>query len=97
MKMVGLGKLKKESADQSQGPEEQPVQEEVVEEVKPREPLSGKKQLIFDLVTPRGESPALHSREQGVTVMTSPSGKTDSEPTDECWGGGGAFEMLYEP
>ncbi|TMS01172.1 Exocyst complex component 3-like protein 2 [Larimichthys crocea] len=40
MKMVGLGKLKKESADQSQGPEEQPVQEEVVEEVKPREPLS---------------------------------------------------------
>ncbi|CAB1442858.1 unnamed protein product [Pleuronectes platessa] len=42
MKMVGLGKLKKESmADHlSQGPEEQPVQEEVVEEVKPREPLS---------------------------------------------------------
>lgn len=47
MKMVGLGKLKKESADHlSQGPEEQPVQEEVVEEVKPREPLSGKKKLI---------------------------------------------------
>lgn len=45
MKMVGLGKLKRESmADRtSQGPEEQPVQEEVVEEVKPREPLSGKK------------------------------------------------------
>lgn len=42
MKMVGLGKLKRESmADHSsQGPEEQPVQEEVVEEVKPREPLS---------------------------------------------------------
>ncbi|XP_062241774.1 tumor necrosis factor alpha-induced protein 2 [Platichthys flesus] len=42
MKMVGLGKLKKESmADHlSLGPEEQPVQEEVVEEVKPREPLS---------------------------------------------------------
>ncbi|XP_018518375.1 LOW QUALITY PROTEIN: tumor necrosis factor alpha-induced protein 2-like [Lates calcarifer] len=42
MKMVGLGKLKRESmADRtSQGPEEQPVQEEVVEEVKPREPLS---------------------------------------------------------
>ncbi|XP_044059091.1 LOW QUALITY PROTEIN: tumor necrosis factor alpha-induced protein 2-like [Siniperca chuatsi] len=42
MKMVGLGKLKKESmADHSsQGPEEQPVQEEAVEEVKPREPLS---------------------------------------------------------
>lgn len=46
MKMVGLGKLKRESmADHSsQGPEEQLVQEEVVEEVKPREPLSGKKQ-----------------------------------------------------
>ncbi|KAF7658209.1 hypothetical protein LDENG_00016340 [Lucifuga dentata] len=42
MKMVGLGKLKRESmADHaSQGPDEQPVQEEVVEEVKPREPLS---------------------------------------------------------
>lgn len=42
MKMVGLGKLKRESmADHSsQGPEDQPVQEEVVEEVKPREPLS---------------------------------------------------------
>ncbi|XP_035009965.1 tumor necrosis factor alpha-induced protein 2 [Hippoglossus stenolepis] len=42
MKLVGLGKLKKESmADHlSQGPEEQPVQEEVLEEVKPREPLS---------------------------------------------------------
>ncbi|XP_028276035.1 tumor necrosis factor alpha-induced protein 2-like [Parambassis ranga] len=43
MKMVGLGKLgKRESmADhQSQGPEDQPVQEEAVEEVKPREPLS---------------------------------------------------------
>ncbi|XP_067451733.1 tumor necrosis factor alpha-induced protein 2-like [Thunnus thynnus] len=42
MKMVGLGKLKRESmADHSsQGPEEQPVKEEVVEEVKPREPLS---------------------------------------------------------
>ncbi|XP_070685013.1 tumor necrosis factor alpha-induced protein 2-like [Pempheris klunzingeri] len=42
MKMVGLGKLKRESmADHSsQGPEEQPVQEEAVEEVKPREPLS---------------------------------------------------------
>lgn len=45
MKMVGLGKLKRESmADHvSQGAEEQPVQKEVVEEVKPREPLSGKK------------------------------------------------------
>ncbi|AWO99532.1 putative tumor necrosis factor alpha-induced protein 2-like [Scophthalmus maximus] len=46
MKMVGLGKLKRESmADHSsQGPEEQPVpEEEVVEEVKPREPLSGQK------------------------------------------------------
>lgn len=43
MKMVGLGKLKRESmADRtSQGPEEQPVQEEV-DAVKPREPLSGK-------------------------------------------------------
>ncbi|CAN9510853.1 unnamed protein product [Ophioblennius macclurei] len=42
MKKVGLGKLKKESmADHSsQGTEEQPVQEEVVPEVKPREPLS---------------------------------------------------------
>ncbi|XP_069029214.1 tumor necrosis factor alpha-induced protein 2-like isoform X1 [Embiotoca jacksoni] len=43
MKMVGLGKMKRESmADHSsQGPEDQPVQEEeAVEEVKPREPLS---------------------------------------------------------
>ncbi|XP_033486520.1 exocyst complex component 3-like protein 2 [Epinephelus lanceolatus] len=42
MKMVGLGKLKRESMNDhsSQGPEEQPVKEEVVEEVKPREPLS---------------------------------------------------------
>ncbi|KAM4627372.1 exocyst complex component 3-like protein 2 isoform 1-T2 [Polymixia lowei] len=42
MKMVGLGKLKRESmADHSsQGPEEEAVPEEVVEEVKPREPLS---------------------------------------------------------
>ena len=48
MKMVGLGKLKRESmADHSsQGPEEQPVKEEVVEEVKPREPLSGKNRCI---------------------------------------------------
>lgn len=45
MKMVGLGKLKRESgADHSsQGPEDPPVQEEVVEEVKPREPLSGRR------------------------------------------------------
>lgn len=44
MKMVGLGKLKRESmADRtSLGTEEQLVQE-TVEEVKPREPLSGKK------------------------------------------------------
>ncbi|XP_038548616.1 tumor necrosis factor alpha-induced protein 2-like [Micropterus salmoides] len=42
MKLVGLGKLKRESmADHSsQGPEEQSVQEEAMEEVKPREPLS---------------------------------------------------------
>uniref|UniRef100_A0A1A8IAT2 Exocyst complex component 3-like 2 n=1 Tax=Nothobranchius kuhntae TaxID=321403 RepID=A0A1A8IAT2_NOTKU len=42
MKMVGLGKLKKESGGDrlSQGTEDQLVQEEVVEEVKPREPLS---------------------------------------------------------
>ncbi|KAM8769194.1 exocyst complex component 3-like protein 2 isoform 1-T3 [Acanthopagrus schlegelii] len=41
MKMVGLGKKKESMADHSsQGPEEQPVKEEVVEEVKPREPLS---------------------------------------------------------
>ncbi|XP_076592223.1 exocyst complex component 3-like protein 2 [Chaetodon auriga] len=42
MKMVGLGKLKRESMNDhsSQGPEEQPVQEEVVDAVKPREPLS---------------------------------------------------------
>lgn len=48
MKMVGLGKLKKESmADRSsQGPEEQSMQEEeAVEEVKPREPLSGNKTI----------------------------------------------------
>lgn len=44
MKMVGLGKPKRESmADPvPQGAEEQPVPKEVVE-VKPREPLSGKK------------------------------------------------------
>ncbi|XP_068440981.1 tumor necrosis factor alpha-induced protein 2 [Clinocottus analis] len=42
MKMVGLGKMKRESMNEhsSQGPEEQPVQEEAPEEVKPREPLS---------------------------------------------------------
>ncbi|XP_015233570.1 PREDICTED: tumor necrosis factor alpha-induced protein 2-like [Cyprinodon variegatus] len=42
MKMVGLGKGKKESITDrmSQGTEDQQVQEEVVEEVKPREPLS---------------------------------------------------------
>uniref|UniRef100_A0A3B4ZWD9 Tumor necrosis factor alpha-induced protein 2-like n=1 Tax=Stegastes partitus TaxID=144197 RepID=A0A3B4ZWD9_9TELE len=42
MKMVGLGKLKKEAATDhsSQGPEDKPVQEEVVDAVKPREPLS---------------------------------------------------------
>ncbi|XP_072771134.1 exocyst complex component 3-like protein 2 [Nerophis lumbriciformis] len=42
MKMVGLGKMKRESgADpSSQGPEEQPVHKEPEEEVKPREPLS---------------------------------------------------------
>ncbi|KAM9853191.1 exocyst complex component 3-like protein 2 [Aulostomus maculatus] len=42
MKMVGLGKMKRESmADRSsQGPEEPPVQEVPVEVVKPREPLS---------------------------------------------------------
>lgn len=45
MRMVGLGKTKKESmTDQSsQGPEDQSVQ---VEEVKPREPLSGKKSQL---------------------------------------------------
>ncbi|XP_078103345.1 exocyst complex component 3-like protein 2 [Sander vitreus] len=42
MKMVGLGKLKRESMNDhsSQGPDDQLVQEEAVEEVKPREPLS---------------------------------------------------------
>lgn len=42
MKMVGRGKAKRESMAErsSQGPEEPPVQEEAVEEVKPREPLS---------------------------------------------------------
>ncbi|XP_054868289.1 tumor necrosis factor alpha-induced protein 2 [Amphiprion ocellaris] len=41
MKMVGLGKKKESTADHSsQSPEDQPVQEEVVEVVKPREPLS---------------------------------------------------------
>ncbi|XP_026225660.1 tumor necrosis factor alpha-induced protein 2-like [Anabas testudineus] len=42
MKIVGLGKLKRESVPDhsSQGPDEESVQEEVVEEVKPREPLS---------------------------------------------------------
>ncbi|KAM4742385.1 exocyst complex component 3-like protein 2 isoform 1-T2 [Anableps anableps] len=42
MKMVGLGKLKRESITDrmSQGAEDPSVQEEVVEEVKPREPLS---------------------------------------------------------
>ncbi|XP_034721821.1 uncharacterized protein LOC117940774, partial [Etheostoma cragini] len=42
MKMVGLGKLKRESLNDhsSLGPEDQLVQEEEVEEPKPREPLS---------------------------------------------------------
>ncbi|TDH15490.1 hypothetical protein EPR50_G00031780 [Perca flavescens] len=42
MKMVGLGKLKRESMNDhsSQGPDDQLVQEEALEEVKPREPLS---------------------------------------------------------
>ncbi|XP_034024131.1 tumor necrosis factor alpha-induced protein 2 isoform X2 [Thalassophryne amazonica] len=42
MKIVGLGKMKRESMNDrlSQGPEEQRLQQEVVEEVKPREPLS---------------------------------------------------------
>ncbi|KAK1900310.1 Exocyst complex component 3-like protein 2, partial [Dissostichus eleginoides] len=41
MKMVGLGKMKRESMNDSPlNPEEQPVEEEVPEEVKPREPLS---------------------------------------------------------
>lgn len=45
MRMVGLGKLKKESTAErsSLGTEEQAVQPKV-EEVKPREPLSGKDQ-----------------------------------------------------
>ncbi|MEQ2184747.1 hypothetical protein GOODEAATRI_011296, partial [Goodea atripinnis] len=43
MKKVGLGKLKKESMTDC--PEDQPVQEEVVEEVKPREPLSGRRTM----------------------------------------------------
>ena len=43
MKMVGLGGRKRESmADHSsQGPEEDVLEEEAQEEVKPREPLSG--------------------------------------------------------
>lgn len=47
MKMVGRGKLKRESMtdNASQAADEAPVQEEVVEEVKPREPLSGKKTM----------------------------------------------------
>ncbi|KAM6933616.1 exocyst complex component 3-like protein 2 [Xenentodon cancila] len=42
MKMMSLGKLKRESVTDrsSQCPEDQPVEEEVVEVVKPREPLS---------------------------------------------------------
>jgi len=42
LKMVGKGKMKRESMQDhsSQGPEEEPVEE--VPEVKPREPLSGK-------------------------------------------------------
>lgn len=47
MKMVGLGKKKESTADHSsQGPEEESVQEEVVEQVKPREPLSGRRTRI---------------------------------------------------
>ena len=42
MKMVGLGKLKRESVADHSSHEEEVVEEEVVEEVKPREPLSGK-------------------------------------------------------
>lgn len=62
MKMVGLGKQKKESTTDrlSQGTEEQLV----VEEVKPREPLSGKetrRTLDVDcrklLYSPRGRPP----------------------------------------
>ena len=38
-----------------------------------------------------------HSREWGVGDDTNfHQGKMDSEPTGEYWGGGGAFEMLYE-
>lgn len=44
MKLMSLGKLKRESITDrsSQCPEDQPVEEEVMEVVKPREPLSGK-------------------------------------------------------
>lgn len=42
MKMVGLGKLKRESMADHSSHEEEVVEEEVAEEVKPREPLSGK-------------------------------------------------------
>lgn len=44
MKMVGLGKMKRESmGDRLSMGTEEPLVQEVVEEVKPREPLSGKK------------------------------------------------------
>lgn len=44
MKMVGLGKMKRESTgDRVSVGTEEPLVQEVVEEVKPREPLSGER------------------------------------------------------
>lgn len=52
-------------------------------------------QIVYSInINPLRKRQAQHSREWGMTMIPSPSGKVDSEPTGECWREGGAFEML---
>uniref|UniRef100_A0A8C1NCI8 Exocyst complex component 3-like 2b n=1 Tax=Cyprinus carpio TaxID=7962 RepID=A0A8C1NCI8_CYPCA len=88
MKMVGKGKMKRESMQDhsSQGPEEEPVEE--VPEVKPREPLSGNKSTEYELEQEcrEAESPTAG----GTEDFSSPSSKDSSRRKAKD------VELLYE-
>ncbi|KAL0972818.1 hypothetical protein UPYG_G00195110 [Umbra pygmaea] len=103
MKMVGLGKLKREStADHSSHEEE--VVEEVVEEVKPREPLSVLE--ILQLVTKRdlllADTHILELEEECNEMASSPTGGAGPEDLNSPGSKDGGrrkakdVELLYE-
>ncbi|KAF6714890.1 Exocyst complex component 3-like protein 2 [Oryzias melastigma] len=99
MKMVGLGKIKRESTDRSsQSPEEPPApEEEVVEVVKPREPLSVLE--ILQLVKKRDLLLAdthILELEQECTESAEPEDATSPSVKDGGRRKAKDVELLYE-